>query len=66
MRKISFDEMPMAIRIEDLMGLLSIGRNAAYALIHSGKLKCIKIGKSYRIPKLALMEYILGEMDSKE
>ncbi len=58
MNNINFDDLPLALRVEDLMSILSIGRNSAYSLLHSGKIRFIKIGKSYRIPKDALIKYL--------
>lgn len=33
----SFDELPLTLRVEDLMPILGIGRNTAYELVRSGK-----------------------------
>lgn len=48
----------LVLRVEDLMPLLSIGRNTAYELVRSGKIRSIRIGKQYRIPREALEEYL--------
>jgi len=32
----SFDELPLTLRVEDLMPILGIGRNTAYELVRSG------------------------------
>ena len=57
----SFDELPLALRVEDLMPILSIGRNTAYELVRSGQIRSIKVGKQIRIPKDALREYLSGK-----
>ena len=57
----SFDELPLALRVEDLMPLLGIGRNTAYELVRSGQIRSIKVGKQIRIPKDALREYLSGK-----
>lgn len=54
----SFDELPLTLRVEDLMPILGIGRNAAYELIRCGKVRSIRIGKQLRIPKQALIDYL--------
>lgn len=54
----SFDDLPLALRVEDLMPILGIGRNTAYELIRCGKIKSLRIGKQLRIPKQALIEYL--------
>lgn len=33
----SFDDLPLTLRVEDLMPILGIGRNTAYELVRSGK-----------------------------
>ena len=58
----SFDELPLILRVEDLMPILSIGRNTAYELIRCGKIKSLRIGKQLRIPKQALIEYLTTNM----
>lgn len=52
------EELPLTLRVEDLMPLLSIGRNTAYELVRSGRIRSIRIGKSYRIPREALAEFL--------
>ena len=51
-------ELPMTLRVEDLMPLLGIGRNTAYELVRSGKLRSIRVGRQVRIPKNALIEFL--------
>ena len=54
----SFDELPLTLKIEDLMPILGIGRNTAYELVRSGKIRSIRIGRQLRISKDALVEYL--------
>ena len=54
----SFDELPLTLRVEDLMPILDIGRNTAYELIRCGKIRSIRIGKQLRIPKQAQIDYL--------
>jgi len=54
----SFDELPLTLRVEDLMPILGIGRNTAYELVHCGKIRSIRIGRQLRIPKQALIAYL--------
>ena len=56
----SFDELPLTLRVEDLMPILGIGRNTAYELVCCGKIRSIRIGRQLRIPKDALVEYLSG------
>ena len=54
----SYDELPLTLRVEELMPILDIGRNTAYELIRCGKIRSIRIGKQLRIPKQALIDYL--------
>ena len=40
----SFEELPLTLRVEDLMPILGIGRNTAYELIRCGTIRSIRIG----------------------
>lgn len=53
-------KLPLVLRVDDLMPVLKIGRNAAYALVRSGQIHSIRIGNSYRIPRSELIRF-LGE-----
>ena len=54
----SLDDLPMTLRVEELMPILGIGRNTAYELVRSGKLRSIRVGRQMRIPKNALIELL--------
>ena len=54
----SLDDLPVTLRVEDLMPILGIGRNTAYELVRSGKLRSIRVGRQVRIPKTALIEFL--------
>ena len=54
----SFDELPLTLRVEDLMPILGIGRNTAYELVRSGQIRSVRIGRQLRIPKKAVQEYL--------
>ena len=50
----SLDELPVTLRVEELMPILGIGRNTAYELVRSS----IRVGRQVRIPKNALIEFL--------
>ena len=54
----SLDDLPMTLRVEELMPILGIGRNTAYKLVRSGRLRSIRVGRQVRIPKNALIEFL--------
>lgn len=51
-------DLPMTLRLEDLMPILGIGRNTAYELIRSGQIRSIRIGRQIRIPRDALLDFL--------
>ncbi len=54
----SFDDLPLTLRVEDLMPILGIGRNTAYELVRSGQIRSVRVGKQIRISKDAVVEYL--------
>ena len=54
----SFDNLPLTLRVEELMPILGVGRNTAYELVRSGQIKSIRIGKQIRIPKESLRLFL--------
>ena len=50
----SLDDLPVTLRVEELMPILGIGRNIAYELVRS------RVGRQVRIPKNALIEFLEG------
>ncbi len=53
------------ITVEELCSILSIGRNAAYTLLNENKIKAFRIGKVWKIPRLAINEFILTQSHLK-
>ena len=43
------------------MELLYIGKNTAYQLLNEGQIKAFRIGNTWKIPKAAVEEYIIGK-----
>ena len=57
--KNAFDENePIVMQVKDLVPLLLISHNTAYELVRSGQIRSIRIGRSYRIPREAVTEYL--------
>lgn len=52
------ESLSSVLRVKDLAALLSISRNTAYALVRSGQIRSIRIGRTYRIPRDAVEEYL--------
>lgn len=47
--------------VEELCEELMIGKNAAYELLSTGKVKGFRIGRIWKIPRVSLTEYINKE-----
>jgi excisionase family DNA binding protein len=45
--------------------MLHVGKNKIYELLDSGKLPSYKVGKTYRIPKACVIEYMLEYAKTK-
>lgn len=48
------------LRTDEACEVLKVGYNALYELLNSGELKGYRNGRTWRIPKLAVQEYILN------
>ena len=53
-----YSEYPDIVTPDELMKMLRIGRNAAYALIQSNTISSFRVGKRYKITKQSVIEYI--------
>ena len=53
------------ITIEELCSILSIGRNTAYTLLKENKIKAFRIGRIWKITKLAVDEFVLSQSHLK-
>lgn len=56
-----YNETTDLISIEELCSILLIGRNKAYELLNNKKIKAFHIGKTWKIPRLSVDEFILSE-----
>ena len=52
------NDLSPLITIDELCELLMIGRNAAYKLLTSGKIKSFRIGRVWKIPRDSVQTYI--------
>ena len=54
----SMEALPLTLKVEELMPVLGIGRNTAYELVRSGKIRSIRIGRKIRVPRDAVAEFL--------
>jgi len=53
-----FEHYPEIISVENLMEMLHIGKSSAYSLLKENKIRHVRVGKKYIIPKNAVVGFI--------
>lgn len=56
-----FPNYPDIVTVKQLREMLGISRQLAYKLIGNGEIQAVKIGTSLKIPKISVINYVLGE-----
>ena len=59
-----YDQLPTILTVPEVANILRIGRNAAYQLVTDGNIRCIHIGRSIRIPRTALVQFLENTLDT--
>lgn len=49
------------LTVEQLCRILKIGKNTAYKLIQTGEIKGFRVGRSWKIPRDSVIEYIKNQ-----
>ena len=57
-RPTSYDDLPLTLSVRELMPILSVGRNTAYELIHSGQIRSVRIGRRICIHKAEVLRLL--------
>ena len=53
------------LTVDELCELLKIGHNAAYRLLNTGVIKGLRNGRTWRIPKQAVIDYVRNQFSEK-
>ncbi|MGN1025700.1 MAG: helix-turn-helix domain-containing protein [Faecousia sp.] len=57
-----FESFPDVVDVNDLCKMLGgISKKLAYRLLEERTIRSVRVGRSYRIPKVCVMEFLLGE-----
>ena len=56
-----FKDYPDVVTVEHLQKMLGVGRKIAYRLVKENKIRSVRVGRSYKIPKLCVVEYLLDK-----
>ena len=51
-------EYPDVLSVEELQSILRIGRSATYDLLKENKIKTLRVGNRYIIPKQSVIEFL--------
>jgi len=52
------ESKPILVSVAEAAHMLSIGRTAAWELVRTNKIASVKIGRTRRVPIVAIHEYI--------
>lgn len=56
-----FEHYGDLVTVEELCEMLSIGKNSAYKLLASGKLKSFRHNRVWKIPRQGVIDYVLTQ-----
>jgi excisionase family DNA binding protein len=54
-------DFPPVLKIADVSRILAIGRRQTYKLVTDGTLRSVRLGRSLRVPKTALIDLLDGD-----
>ena len=57
-RERMFREYPDVLTPQQVQEMLGVGQRMAYQLLREGKIQNIRMGRLYRIPKAAVIDYL--------
>jgi len=60
-----FSEYPDIMNFNQFRKALNIGKNTAYNLLKSKEIQYFLIGKNYKIPKMAVINYVNQKLKEK-
>ncbi len=57
-----FEKYPDVVDVDDLRMMLGgISKKLAYRLLADQEIRAVKVGRTYKIPKICVIEYLMGE-----
>lgn len=54
----NFDQLPLVLSVPQVAQVLNLGRDTTYGLVRSGHIRSVRVGRQYRVPRAALVEYL--------
>ena len=59
---VMFENYPDVVEVDELRKMLGgISRKLAYRLLADQEIRSVRVGRAYKIPKVCVIEYLLGE-----
>jgi len=58
-----FEELPDLLTPHDLMRYLPVGRNAIYELLNQQRIRNVRVGQKFIIPRTALRDFLEGDVE---
>lgn len=59
-----FRDYPDALTPQQVQEMLGIGQRLAYTLIRGGKIPSVRMGRLYRVPKVAVIDYLCNNSEN--
>ena len=57
-----FENYPDVVEVDDLRKMLGgTSKKLAYRLLSDQEIRSVRVGRAYKIPKICVIEYLLGE-----
>ena len=57
-----FENYPDVVEVDDLRKMLGgISKKLPYRLLSDQEIRSVRVGRAYKIPKICVIEYLLGE-----
>ena len=57
-----FENYPDVVEVDDLRKMLGgISKKLAYILLSDQEIRSVRVGRTYKIPKICVIEYLMGE-----
>lgn len=61
-RQSMFENYPDVVEVDDLRKMLGgISKKLAYRLLSDQEIRSVRVGRTYKIPKICVIEYLMGE-----
>ncbi len=61
MKKRMFESYPDVVTVNELCEMLGISKKLAYRILDRQDIRSVRVGRIYRIPKSAVIDYLTDE-----